>query len=223
MHHPAGDIEDTPSYLWREPKLRHIPLDTMETMKLFQKLVVNHSMVRVLCRGKEGSSVMAWMTQGLLDMLSRLSKEALSDVQQTAFSELQELAEVLLMLMELKTPQAKLLEALCGPGASEASANLSARALICSAVAKSPYWRTKEARAREVAAAYISLKPEMDVLAKELPSISLTKLAKACQRFPVWLDGLPKGLQPLVEKLAGECGLSELPNTFQAYVLHRAG
>ena len=183
-------------YDWKAPRLQCIPLDAMEMMKLFRRLVVNHAILRVLCRGQEGSAVLAWMAQGLLNLLGKVSKQQSSDVQQAAFSELQELAEALMMLMELKTPQASSLEMLSSAGAAEVSddqANLSARGLICNAIAKSQYWRARESRAREVASALISLKPEIDVFTRELPDLSLSKLAKACLRFPVWVDGLPSG------------------------------
>ena len=166
-------------------------------MKLYRKLVINHSFVRVLCRGKDGSGTIALMARGVTLMIQKLLAGTVSDVQHTALTEILEIARFFSMLLELEAPDAKLLESVCNMSAADKQTNLSARGLIRNAIAKCIFWRGKETRAREVASAVISLKPELDKFGTELPGMTLAEVAKACMRFPVWIDGLPRG--PLAE------------------------
>eukprot|EP00971_Amphidinium_carterae_P325234 6455413-Amphidinium_carterae.2 len=172
---------------WQEPKLCAIEDEPVECSKLLMKLVVNETLLRLLCRGQAGLQMMVSIAGAVRDMLFTCLQADPDDVCRAAMIELQDIARVLLMMAGVANPDSAQLQSLF-------TAKDGVKQLVRHAVARESFWAERESKARSMAVAIVSLQPEMESCLPDLATMDLAGLSRVCQRVPVWTDGLPEGV-----------------------------
>ena len=170
---------------WQSPKASAIDgLDDVKKSKCFRKLVLNHSVLRVLHKGPQGATALQSMADVLTAALTELLDHGIGRLV------LKKCCEEVLIL-------AKAVTALCGGSGGVECLDEAYQAfdVFRHKVSEIPHWQQAERKLREYAVAMQTLQPELLQLEEKLATkyIPAEELVKVAKRLPVFDEGLRTG------------------------------
>ena len=176
----------------RSPGWRQIQCEPCARAKLFQRLVVCESYVRVVALGKDGVAAMGAMTESVLELVTEIERSCESDSREMLEAACQEVTAVtkcMRMLLLLETADGGIIDDVM-------SARSGTKQMVRNAWVRQPIYREGERKARELCVANLTLLPELQAGQKELEKgeVELARCVALSKRVAVWREGLLEGL-----------------------------
>ena len=163
----------------------------MERAKLFQRMVVNESYVRVVALGQDGAAALSAMTEAVLQLVATIEAscdDESREMLEVACQEVRIVTRCLRMLLGLEPAETAVLDDVY-------SSKQGCKQGVKNAVLRQSFYRAGETKAREVCVANLTLLPELQRVQKELTTefVGLDRCVAISKRLAVWKEGLLEG------------------------------